>query len=333
MTSRLSRSRTSVAIVIVIGAALPLLFSSPYIVHLGTLSLIFAVLASSWDLTLGYAKVFNFAHIVFFAIGAYTSAILTTHLGLAPIAGVFIGTLFAGIVAAVVFIPVYRVRGIYVALISFAVTQLAFYLIITQREWTGGTSGLVGVPSLSIGPVDLRDVGVGYYYAVGLLLIGSTYFLRRIVRSDFGLGLIAAGTFEDYARSRGVPIGRTRLQAFVLSALPAGAAGGLYAHYLGVVSPEILSFSFATLVVTMVLVGGAGSIYGPIIAAAVLTIGSEALGEWGAWRFIVISVLMATSVILVPSGLWGMLHYRRRSRRKGTVEAPGADHSVVVNDG
>lgn len=314
-------------------AATPIVVTDRYMLHLGVLALIFGVLASSWDITLGYGKVFNFAHPVFFAVGAYASAIATTRTGLPPLLGLVVGAVAAAGISVIVFVPVYSVRGVYVALISFAVTQLCLVLVVSQREITGGSMGLVGLPWLTLGPVDLSSKR-GAFYVAATLIVVSTAALRRYVRSRFGLGLIAAGLYEDYARSRGVSIGRVRLLAFVVSAAPAGAAGALYAHYVGVVSPELLSFSFATLVVTMVLVGGVCSIYGPIVAAIILTIVTEWLGGIGPWRFIMIATLMAVTVILAPQGLWGLSgsllrRSRIRSGRDLSTDDPIAQHSPV----
>lgn len=312
--------------------AVPIIVTDPYLLHLGVLALIFGILASSWDLTLGYGRVFNFAHPVFFAAGAYASAIVTIRTGLPSLLGLAVGAAVAAVVSVIVFVPVYRVRGVYVALISFAVTQLGLVFVVSQRAITGGSNGLVGLPPLALGAIDLSSKQAAFYVAAVLIVL-STAILRRYVRSRFGLGLIAAGLFEDYARSRGISIGRVRLLAFIVSGALAGAAGALYAHYVGVVSPELLSFSFAVIVVTMVLVGGVSSIYGPILAAAVLGITTEALGGIGPWRFILISSLMAITVILAPRGLWG-ISASVRSRRRGrvSVEARPSEQRVAPDE-
>lgn len=324
--NRLARRQSWLPLAAVLALlAVPLVVTDSYLLHLGVLALIFGILASSWDLTLGYGRVFNFAHPVFFAVGAYASAIVTIRTGMPSLFGLVVGAACAAVASLIVYIPVYRVRGVYVALISFAVTQLCLVFVISQREVTGGSNGLVGLPPLALGSIDLSSKAAAFYVAIGLFVV-STAVLRRYVRSRFGLGLIAAGVFEDYARSRGISIGRVRLLAFVVSGSLAGAAGAFYAHYVGVVSPELLSFSFAIIVQTMVLVGGVSSIYGPIVAAAVLGIVTEALGGIGPWRFILISTLMAVTVIYAPRGLWGISATLRARRRRPepdpTEEAP-----------
>jgi branched-chain amino acid transport system permease protein len=303
-------------------AAFPVVVTDGYLLHLAVLGLILAVVASNWDLTLGYARLFNFAHVAFFALGAYASGVLVVHAGIPPVVGIVAGAVVAVIASVFAYIPVYRVRGIYVALISFAFSQLCLHLVVSQSDLTGGFNGLVGLPELVIGPIDFATSRIAYFYAALALLIASTAFLRRLVKSDFGLSLIAAGTYEAYALSRGVPVARQRLLGFMASAVFSGAAGALYAHYLGVVSPELFSFSFSAFVLTMVLVGGIATTYGPIVAAVALTFASELLGELGPWRFVLVAVLMIVTMLFAPGGLW-----RLTSRLSGRRTRPAVGES------
>lgn len=296
-----------IAISIVFLAVLPL-FIKPLWLHFLNLSLIFAIVGSSWDVTLGYGKIFNFAHPVFFGVGSYTYAILMTRYDLPALLCLALGGIFAAIASVLVYAPVSKVRGIYVSLVTFAVSQLCVVLIISQGHITGGTSGLVGVPSFSIGTYNLESKK-SFFFVVLIVLIFSSLLLRRYMQSKYGLALIATSVYEDYARSRGVSVGQTRLVAFVVSSFPAGIAGALYASYLTMASTEIIGFSFATVLLTMVLIGGTSSIYGPIFGAISLIILTESLSGVGLMRFIVVAVLMAATVLLAPKGIWGGLSY------------------------
>lgn len=287
--------------------SMPLLIEN-YWLHYLNLSIIFAMVTSSWNVTIGFGKIFNFAHPVFFGVGSYTYAILTTRFGLFTPLSIFLGGVLASIASGLVYAPVAKVRGIYVSLITFAVSQLFIVLIISQGDFTGGTSGLVGVPSLSIGKYSVESKASFYFVAL-IALVFSTLAMRWYVRSKFGLALIASSVYEDYAQSRGVSIGQTRLVSFLISSFPAGIAGGLYSSYLTMASIEIVSFSFATVLLTMVLVGGTGSIYGPILGAVSLIALTESLSGIGLIRFILVAVLMAGTVLLAPKGLWGGLIY------------------------
>ncbi len=293
--------------VIVFVAVLPLVINSLWL-HFLNLSLIFAIVASSWDITLGYGKIFNFAHPVFFGIGSYTYAIFMTRYNFPALLCLALGGIFASIGSILVYAPVSKVRGIYVSLITFAVSQLCTVLIISQRGITGGTSGLVGVPSVSMGTYNLESKKSFFFVALFALIL-SSLLLRRYIKSKYGLALVATSVYEDYARSRGVSVGQTRLVAFVVSSFPAGVAGALYASYLTMASTEVISFSFATVLLTMVLVGGASSIFGPIVGAFCLIVLTESLSGVGLMRFIIVAVLMAATVLLAPRGIWGGLSY------------------------
>jgi branched-chain amino acid transport system permease protein len=295
---------------LVIFLVLPLVIQNSYYRHLAILGMLYAVVASNWDLTLGYAGVFNFAHIAFFGIGAYTSGILAVKFGVSPWVGIPLGGLAAVIASIIVSIPAIRLRGIYVALITFAFGQLTVLLLLSQPEFTGGRQGLTGVPPLTLGSFEFRQSPVAYFYLTGALLLISTIYLRRLVTSDFGLSLVALRDFEEYAISRGIPLARQRFLAFLLSSIFPGITGALFAHYLIVASPEFLGFSFSTLFLSMVLVGGVSTIYGAVVMGILLTFVSESMSAWGPVRFMVVAVIIVVTMRFFPQGVWGIFKKR-----------------------
>jgi branched-chain amino acid transport system permease protein len=300
-------------VVLAVFVVFPQLAQSDYIVHLGAIGLIYATVAVSWDLTLGYGGVFNFAHPALFGLGAYASGVAAAKFGVEPWAGLVVGAVVAAVVSVAVFVPVSRLRGIYVALITFAAAQLILYVVITQTDLTGGYLGLTDIPMLSLGSFDFGRNEIATYYLAGVLLLFAIALLRRMVTSDYGLGLVGLRDFEEYAVSRGVSVGRQRLWAFIASGALAGAAGGIYTFYLLSISPEIFGFSLSTLLLSMVLVGGIATIFGPAVAAIALTYISDALSPLGAWRFIAVGVLIIIVILFFPAGIWGALV--RRGRR------------------
>jgi branched-chain amino acid transport system permease protein len=315
--------------------AIPRVVDDQYLLHLAVSGMLFAIVASNWDLTLGYAGVFNFAHIAFFGLGAYTSGILAVRLGISPWLGIFAGAIVAVIVAAIVSIPAIRLRGIYVALLTFAFTQLASAVIVSQTNITGGLAGLVGVPGLSLGDFQFRQNIGAYFYLVGLLLLASTLFLRHVVKSDFGLSLVALRDFEEYAVSRGVPLARQRFLAFLFSAIFTGAAGAVYVHYLLVASPDVFGFSLTTLFLSMILVGGAATIYGPVLTGVLLTYVSELMAPLGPIRFMILAVLIIVTMLFMPQGIWGVITRGATSARgtmRGARESEDATKPAVAAD-
>jgi branched-chain amino acid transport system permease protein len=287
--------------------ALPAVVEDSYTRHLMIVVFIYAIVAASWDLTLGYAGLFNFAHVALFGTGVYATALAARLGGVDPWLAMLLGGVAAAAVAALVALPVVRLQGIYVVLVTFAVSQLILQVVLSQSALTGGTQGLVRIPTLELpGYNFLRDYKLGYYY-VGLALLTVTVVaLRLVVRSDFGLSLQALRDNEDYGVARGIPVARQRLKAMVVSAFFAGLAGGFYAVYLRVASPEVFSFATSSLVLSMVLVGGVGTIWGPVVAALVLTLASEWLATLPGLdegRFMLVAVAMIVALRFLPGGL------------------------------
>ncbi|MGY4157903.1 branched-chain amino acid transport system permease protein [Bradyrhizobium sp. USDA 4461] len=313
------------AALLVAGAFVPTFVQDTYLRHLFIMSFIYGIVAASWDITLGYAGIFNFAHIAFFGVGVYATGLTAKLLGIDPWIAMLIGGFAASFVAAIVALPVVRLQGVYVVLVTVAFSQLMLQLVISQSQITGGTLGLVSVPTLHLRDYNfLRDYKFGYYYVAFALLVVTTISLRLLVRSNFGLSIKALRDSEQYGVSRGIPIAGQRLKALVASAFFAGLAGGFYVIYLRVASPEIFYFSTSSLVLSMVLVGGTSTIYGPIVAAIVLTFISESLANidnFAEGRFMLIAVAMIVVLVFFPKGLAAVLP--RALERTGVKRGSG----------
>jgi branched-chain amino acid transport system permease protein len=293
-------------LIVAIALAAPQVLRSGVAQNLAILSILYAVVASNWDLTLGYAGIFNFAHVAFFGIGSYVAAISTLQFNLPVWWDLALAVIVVMAVGGFVSLLALRLRGIYVALVTFALTQLCVALINSQKAITGGPVGLIGVPDLQIGAFSFGSDARAYFYAAEFLLIASTIAMRALASSNFGLSLIALRDYEDYAVSRGVSARRQRVLAIVASSIPTSLAGCLYAHYLIVASPDVFSFSLTTLLLSMVLVGGAGTIYGPIVAAILLTVGTEQLAGLGNIRYMIVAVLIVLTLRFMPGGIWSL---------------------------
>jgi branched-chain amino acid transport system permease protein len=206
--------------------------------------------------------------------------------------------------AVAVALPVLRVKGIYVCLVTFAFGQLCLHLILSMSSYTGGSNGLVMIPSMSLGAYNFAAHGkVAYYYLVLSTLIVSTVFLRRVVTSYFGLSIVALRDFEDLAISRGVSVAKQRLLTLAASAVFTGAIGAIYSFYLGAVSAELFGFGYLATILSMILLGGTSTIYGSIAGAFVLTFISEFLVSLGPWRFVIIATMIIVLIWRYPSGL------------------------------
>lgn len=303
------------ALVVLAGLmVLPWIFDASYARHLMVLVFVFGVVAASWDLSLGYGGLFNFAHVALFAVGIYTYAILAKTLGVNPWIAMLAAGPVAVLVAVLISLPVLRLDGIYVILVTIAFSQLVYQIIISQSAITGGTSGMVTLPALSIGDYRFtKDGRIGYYYAALGLLIAACAFLYATTRSKWGRAIVALRDAKYAAISRGVPEARTRAITLAASGLFTGIAGGFYASYVRVASPDIFGLGSLTLILSILLVGGIGTIWGPVAASFVIVLLSEAMADFGPWRDIFIAMLIILVMVLYPGGVWGVIQEIREA--------------------
>lgn len=284
---------------------IPWFFTDTYIRHTLILVFIYAILASNWDVSLGLGGVVNFAHMAFFAIGLYSYGIAGKVLGIDPWLSLVLAPVLSVAFAALLAIPILRLEGIYVILVTVAAAQLLLQIVVSQSDYTGGTSGMVLLPRLTIGDYRLSSDGrIGYYYLALLLLGLSTLFLYKLERSSLGRAIKAMRDNKYYAIARGVSEARIRLLTLCASAVFPGLAGGFYGAYLRVASPDVFGLGFLTITLSILLLGGLSTIWGSLIAAFVITILAQVLADFGSWRDITIALLIIGIVVVYPGGLF-----------------------------
>jgi len=292
-------------ILIVILILLPFIVRNNYFQYILILSMLYAVVASNWDLTFGYFGMFNFGHVAIFVSGGYVAAILSKFYGISPWVSIILASLFSAILCSIIVLPMLRVKGIYVVLITYGFSQLLYQFILSQRNLTGGSLGIDLIPDIYFGNYSFAQNGkIAYYFLAFFLLIASTLFLTKLVKSKFGLSVIALKDYEEYAVSRGVNFGRQLILCFGASALFTGAAGAVMAFYLGALSPSMLGFGYLIIILSSILVGGINTIYGSIVGALILVVVSELLVNIGAWRFIIIACLIIFIMRFFPKGIY-----------------------------
>ena len=325
---------------------LPLVATETYARHTLILVFVYAVLASNWDLSLGYGGIVNFAHLGFFAIGLYGYAILAKVIGLDPWLALLISPVLAVVFATLLAVPILRLEGIYVILVTIAATQLLQQIVVSQSTYTGGTSGMVLLPRLTVGEYKLSsDNRLGYYYLALGLLTASTFFLYKLERSAIGRAIKALRDNKYYAISRGVSEARTRLLTLSLSAIFPALAGGFYGAYLRVASPDVFGLGFLTITLSVLLLGGLATIWGSLVAAFVVVGLSQILADYGAWRNIAIAAVIIGVVVVYPGGLHAALQefwnwhdraktnllaaYRRKTGAADRARAMGASDRLI----
>lgn len=306
-TSR--RSATSwLAILFFAGALLfgvtALALGDVFYLRLATEALIFGGLALSVDLLLGRVGLLPLGQALFFGLGAYVSALVLKHWSDSfwlAMASALVFSLLAGLIGGLIAI---RAKGVYFALISFGLAQVLSKVIYNTRE-LGASDGIIGVPAATVVPGLNSGVPEGFFLLV-LAFIGALYVgLRYLMDTPAGRQLDAIRTNEHRVGFLGVDPWRYKLGAFVAAACIAGTSGALYPMLRGFVSPELMFFQVSGNAVINVIVGGTGTLIGPLYGSAILTGLRSVVGSFTAHHHIVIGVMFVIVVVVMPRGLIG----------------------------
>ncbi|MFQ5711240.1 MAG: branched-chain amino acid ABC transporter permease [Candidatus Geothermarchaeales archaeon] len=311
-------------IVIILFFILPVFISSQYILHLFVLAFLYSVLAMNFDLAYGYLGLINFGYASLFGVGAYTSALLSMHLRISPWLSIFVGGALAVLICIPIGFACLRVRGHYLAIVTLGLGEILRIIYSRALEpWTLGMSGLWGIPPFPniqipfLGTIDFSGVDrVPYYYLTLTILLVITLMEYKLVKSKVGIMFRSIREDEEAAKSLGIDTVRYKLMGFVISGFFAGMMGGVYAHYLVVLIPDLLGIGKTVEILTMTLIGGAGTLFGPIIGAFILIYVSEFLRFLAGLRFIVFGIFIVLVVIFWPKGVIGIPDYLRSLSEK-----------------
>jgi branched-chain amino acid transport system permease protein len=304
-------------------ASLPAFVDTRYVITTLTLFFIWSVVVTQWNLVLGVAGIFSLAQMALFAFGAYGTAMLGYYLGMAMPPAMLIAALVAVFASLVIGVACLRLSGPYVALLTLAIAQVLYLVIVNDTAcFTNPPSGCLplfgGVRGFSrFGDLGFRDLlGVYWYighYYVGLALLAlAVAFTIVIYHGPLGLAFRALRDNPGYATARGIGRLRYQLWVFGLSAFFTGLAGAVHAVQFGVVGPGVFSISLLLFLLAMIVVGGMGTIWGPLLGAALLTLADEAMREIGDYRDLGLGILLVLFVVLLPRGLAGLAHRRGR---------------------
>jgi branched-chain amino acid transport system permease protein len=312
---RMLRSWTGLCIA---GAAaivlvLPLVVSSSFANDIFIRVLLFAFIGVAWNLMGGYAKQLSLGHAAYFGLGAYTSTILQIKFGISPWIGLFAG----GIVAMLASLPIgavcFRLRGPYFAIATIATAQVLMLLFLKFRDFAWGAEGTT-IPNLGNSPLMMQfDSKAAYYYiALAMLAIGLA-ITYRIERSWMGYYLIALGEDEDAAEAIGVDVLRIKRNIYLISAFLTALAGTFYVQYIYFIDPSTaFSFNVSVEAALVSIVGGIGTLWGPVVGTILLEATSALLQSWlggghGGVQLTVYSLILIAVILWRPSGLLGLL--------------------------
>jgi branched-chain amino acid transport system permease protein len=306
--------------------ALPLVVTGVFALDIFIRVLLFSFIGTAWNLIGGYAKQLSLGHAAYFGLGAYTSTILQIDFGISP----WIGMIVGGGVAALASLPIgwlcFRLRGPYFAIATIATAQVLMLLFLKFRDFAWGAEGTT-IPNLGNAPLMMQfDAKVAYYYIVlGLLVLGLaiTYLIEH---SWMGYYLVAIGENEDAAEAVGVNAPRIKRDIYMISAFLTALAGTFYVQYIYFIDPNTaFNFNISIEAALVAIVGGVGTLWGPVIGTVLLETTSALLQSWlgssiGGVQLTVYSLILMAVILWRPTGIMGY-HAEVYGRRAGAKAA------------
>ncbi|WP_398472243.1 ATP-binding cassette domain-containing protein [Tardiphaga sp.] len=306
--------------------ALPAVVPNDYLMRLVNVGIIYAILAVSLNFVLGYAGQISLGHAGFFGIGAYTAGILT-HTG----PGYMFWPVFvlaggmAGLAGLIIGVPALRLKGHYLAFGTLGFGEIIRIILFNWQEVTHGGDGIAAIPAPSVFGFQFDNDQKYFYLSLAFLLL-VLLLARRTETSKYGRSFAALRDAEMAAGTTGVNVTRIKILAFVISSVIAGCAGSLYAHLVGFISPDAFTFEVTAQVLSMVLLGGMGTTFGPVLGAAFITMLPEMLRISKEYYQVIYGAGVAFAVVFLPQGILGFL-----SRRKA-VKVPQLGENGVIEE-
>ena len=302
-------SRAALLLALAMAASAPAWVWNPYHLHTLIMAGIFAVLALSLNLLLGYTGQLSLGHAAFFGLGAYATGLLTVKLEWSPWIGLLAAVVLPGAAGYGIGRLALKLRGAYFVLLTISFAGCVSLVSVNWMDLTNGPLGLPGVPPLEIALPGLPALSLrtkpAFYYVVLAAVALSYLVCRALIRSRVGRALVGLRENETLAASVGIDGTHYLVLAAVISAAMAGFGGGLYAHYTRFVSPEVFLFTYTVTMVIMVVAGGKGTLAGPIVGAVLFTVLPEALRaatSWQ-WQMLLYGVLLVGVLFFMPEGI------------------------------
>lgn len=267
--------------------------------------MILTIVAIGLNVLIGHAGLVSLGQAALYGLGAYVAAWLAVKQGMQFLPAVIAGIAATALFGAILAYPTVRVRGVYLAVITIAFGLVFQNILVEWLSVTGGTQGLIGIPRGEVLGVSLtRPI---YYWVVGGCLVMAFIVQYNIIHSRYGRAMRATAQSENAARSLGINLAGTRTLAFVISAALAGLAGGLYTFLNLFVNYETFTFFHSISFLLMVILGGLGTLAGPIVGATILTYVTEIFQDFGQWQIFAYGLLLAVLMFVMPKGIMGTL--------------------------
>jgi branched-chain amino acid transport system permease protein len=301
MISVLNNRYAIIAALAVIIALLPVTFPSSYYLRVASLVWVSAFAAIGLNVLMGKAGQISLGHAAFFGVGAYSAAIGPAHLGLPSWASVVIGACIAGLLAYLVGRPILRLKGHYLAIATLGFGVLVALVLTTESRWTGGPDGM-SVAKLTVFGWRAGNANAWYWISGAFLVLGA-WIALNLDDTPTGRSFLALNDSEVAARVLGIDVARLKLRAFVIAAVYASIAGSLLAMMNGFVNPDQAGFQHSVELVTMVVLGGLGSIVGSVVGAAVLVVLPQVLTVFQEYENLMLGFIIIVSMVFMREGI------------------------------
>ena len=301
---------------VLLAALLAAVRGQQYLLTLLNFVCMYMISVSGLDILFGYSGQISLGHAAFYAAGAYTSALLTTKLGVPVWIAIAAACLVSLILGIIVALPASKLIHHFLALLTISVGQLV-YIVLSRAEFTNAMTGIRSIPKISIFGFQLKSK---YAFLIFMILMVALFLLikQRIVYSRVGRAFQAIRENPVAANGIGINVQKYKIMAFALSAVFTGFAGAMYAHFVGFISPETFTSSQSVMFLTMLLFGGMGTFSGPLIGATIVTFLNESLQVLGSYRMMVYGAFILAVLLFLPHGISGIIDILRQrlTRRK-----------------
>jgi branched-chain amino acid transport system permease protein len=322
-----SLPRVVVVAVIVAAVLIPIADPSQYLLRILAMIGIYGLLATGLNIVVGRAGLLDLGYVAFFGLGAYTYAMVASEhfdIHFPFVVALALSTAVAATAGVLLGIPVLRLRGDYLAIVTLGFGEIVYLVLLNLDRPVNITGGVAGI--LEVDPADLffftADSLLANYYLILILLLLSVFVAHRLVASRIGRAWVAVREDEMAASAVGINTTSAKLWAFAIGASFSGFAGSLFAALQGAVFPNTFLFTQSILVLAMVIIGGMGTLWGPLIGAAVMVLLPEVLRDVGALRFVIVGVAFVVLMIFRPFGILGARRPERSLRRTLRWTAP-----------
>ncbi|MCR5250542.1 MAG: branched-chain amino acid ABC transporter permease [Lachnospiraceae bacterium] len=302
---RLNRWQRILLIIVLAGIVIsaPYIIEDNYVLHILILCGIYVCLTLSLNLIIGWSGQFSLGHVCFYGMGAYITTLLITQQNMGFFQATLLSTLLTSIFAMLLCLPTLKLRGDYLAVITLGFGEVFRLFLTNAVDLTKGPAGIPNIPDPVLFGFEISSKQA-YFYFIAIVVAVFLFFMKRFNNSGFGMAMMVVNEDDIAATALGINVVKYKLWGFVIGGGMAAMIGSFYAVYMGMISPTSFAYAESIKMVSMVVLGGMGSIPGSVLGAVLLTALPEVLRSFSEYRMVVYGALMVIMMIFRPEGIW-----------------------------